>query len=116
MTSKKGLDIVRRFVYTLLEYSMKKPTTREIDDLYSAVLRLDTVEECRRFFRDLLTENEIKEFAERWKAAQMLAGGTPYTTIERETGLSSRTIARVGHWLKQGRGGYAMMLQRTRPR
>ncbi len=95
---------------------MKKPSTKEIDDLYTAVLRLDTLEECRRFFRDLLTENEIQEFAERWKAAQMLAGGVSYTEIERETGLSSRTIARVGRWLKQGRGGYAMMLQRVRPK
>jgi len=95
---------------------MRKPSSKEIDDLYAAVLRLETADECRRFFRDLLTESEIQEFAERWKAAQLLASGVPYTVIEQETGLSSRTIARVGRWLKQGRGGYAMMLQRVRLR
>ena len=95
---------------------MKRPGTKEIDDLYGAILRLENVEECRRFFRDLLTENEIQEFAERWKAAQMLANGASYSDIKQETGLSSRTIARVGRWLKQGRGGYAMMLGRLRVR
>ena len=91
---------------------MKKPSTKEVDDLYNAVLQLNTLEECRRFFRDLLTEYEIKEFVERWKAAQMLADGIPYTQIEAETGLSTRTIARVGRWLKKGKGGYSMMLKR----
>ncbi len=92
---------------------MKKPSTKEIDDLYATVLRLESLEECRRFFRDLLTEYEIKEFAERWKAARMLAEGVPYTQIESETGLSTRTIARVARWLKKGRGGYSMMLKRS---
>ena len=92
---------------------MKKPSTKEIDDLYTAILQLESLDECRRFFRDLLTEYEIKEFVKRWKAARMLANGIPYTQIEEETGLSTRTIARVGRWLKQGKGGYAMMLRRT---
>ena len=91
---------------------MKNLKQRDIDDLYAAVTRLDSLEECRRFFRDLLTETEIREFAERWKVARMLWQGTPYTTIEEETGLSSRTIARVHKWLKSGKGGYTMMLRR----
>jgi TrpR-related protein YerC/YecD len=92
---------------------MKKPSTKEIDDLYNAILKLGSLDECRRFFGDLLTEYEIKEFVERWKAAKMLAKGIPYTQIEAETGLSTRTIARVGRWLKKGKGGYSMMLKRT---
>lgn len=93
---------------------MKRPSSRDIADLYEAVLQLQTVEECQKFFRDLLTETEIAEMTERWKAAQMLARGIPYTTIEKETGLSSRTIARVHKWLKRGKGGYALMLRRTK--
>ncbi len=91
---------------------MRRATPREIDHLYRTILRLASVEECRRFFRDLLTETEIHEIAQRWKAARMLSQGFPYTTIERETGLSSRTIARVHKWMKQGRGGYVIMLKR----
>ncbi len=92
---------------------MKKPSVKEIDDLYNTILRLESLDECQKFFRDLLTEYEIKEFAERWKAARMLANGVPYTEIESETGLSTRTIARVARWLKKGKGGYSMMLKRA---
>ena len=92
---------------------MKKPSIKEIDDLYTAILQLESLDECRRFFGDLLTEYEVKEFVKRWKAARMLSENVPYTQIEAETGLSTRTIARVGRWLKKGKGGYAMMLKRT---
>jgi TrpR-related protein YerC/YecD len=95
---------------------MKRPTTKEIDDLYAAILQLENVDECRKFFRDLMTETEIQEMAERWKVAQLLSNGVSYIEIGKETGLSSRTIARVAQWLKQGRGGYSMMLQRLRSR
>jgi len=91
---------------------MRHLKQKDIDDLYGAITRLESLEECRKFLRDLLTETEIREFAERWKVARMLAQGVPYTTIEEETGLSSRTIARVHKWLKQGKGGYTMMLKR----
>ncbi len=91
---------------------MKPVRQRDIDELYAAIVELRNVEECRKFFRDLLTETEIHEFAERWRVARMLAQGAPYTTIEQETGLSSRTIARVHKWLKQGKGGYLLMLRR----
>jgi TrpR-related protein YerC/YecD len=93
---------------------MKRATLREIDRLYAVILRLKGLDECKRFFRDLLTETEIHEFAQRWKAAQMLEARVPYKTIEGETGLSSRTIARVHRWMKHGRGGYALMLRRLR--
>jgi TrpR-related protein YerC/YecD len=92
---------------------MNKSKNKEINDLYEAVLKLESVDECRRFLRDLLTENEIKEFSERWKVAQLLAKGVPYSRIEEETGLSSRTIARVGRWLKRGKGGYTLVLKKT---
>ena len=81
--------------------------------LYRAILSLRTPEEARRFFRDLLTDTEIKEFAERWKAARLLAGGVPYTRIIEKTGLSSTTIARVAQWVKKGTGGYRIVLNRT---
>lgn len=91
---------------------MKPVRKKDIDDLYSTIVHLQSVEECRKFFRDLLTETEIKELSERWRTARMLAQGVPYSRIEEETGLSSRTIARVHKWLKKGKGGYAMMLRR----
>ena len=94
---------------------MKRVKQRDIDELYAVITRLENLDECRKFFRDLLTETEIREFAERWKVARMLWQGVPYTSIEEETGLSSRTIARVHKWLKTGKGGYTMMMRRLDP-
>lgn len=64
------------------------------------------------FFRDLLTEAELKEFANRWKVASMLNKKIPYESIASETGMSSTTIARISKWLNNGKGGYKRMLKR----
>lgn len=82
--------------------------------LYKAILLLKNADECRRFFRDLLTEAEIKEFANRWKVAQMLNKKVSYEEIEKETGMSSTTVARVQKWLTKGKGGYRLMLKRLK--
>lgn len=92
---------------------MRKVNKKDIDDLYGAILQLSSLDECRRFFRDLLTKAEIEEASERWKVARRLAEGIPYRKIEIETGLSSRTISRVARWLKKGKGGYSLMLRKT---
>ena len=60
---------------------MKKVNKKDIEALYKVLLTLETMEEAGQFFRDLLTETEIRECAERWKAARMLAAGVPYTSI-----------------------------------
>ena len=91
---------------------MNKWNNIKTDDLISAVLALKTKDEAKRFLRDLMTEAEIAEFGNRWKAAQMLNENIPYTTIVKETGLSSTTIARVSQWLRKGMGGYQLMLAR----
>jgi TrpR-related protein YerC/YecD len=80
--------------------------------LFEAVLMLRSNEEAQKFFRDLLTEAEIKEFANRWRVAQMLNENTPYETITEETGMSSTTIARISKWLTKGTGGYKLILDR----
>ncbi len=82
--------------------------------LFSAILELNGIDESRKFFRDLLTENELIEFANRWKVANMLDEGISYEIIEIETGMSSTTIARIQKWLKGGKGGYRLMLDRLR--
>ncbi len=92
---------------------MKPIGKRDIDELYSAILSLESGEEARRFFRDLLTDTEIREFAERWKTARLIMDGTPYTEIIERTGLSSTTVARVARWVKRGTGGYRLVGRRV---
>ena len=82
------------------------------DDLFNAILALKNLDEAKRFFRDLLTAPELVEFGNRWWAAQMLEAKIPYTIIQKETSLSSRTIARIAKWLNQGKGGYKLMIKR----
>lgn len=88
--------------------------TKDASILFKAILSLKNEEECWKFLRDLLTEPEIKEFANRWKVAQMLNQKVPYEVIEKETGMSSTTIARVNKWLTSGKGGYKLMLKRLK--
>ncbi len=92
----------------------KKLESKEIQDLFEAILKTRTKEEVQFFLRDLLTMKEIESFAMRWKAAQMLDKGISYLEIERETGLSSATIARVSEYLKYGYDGYRLVLNRTK--
>ncbi len=86
--------------------------TGESKRLIQAILALETEDEARRFLRDLMTEKEIEEFAKRLKAAQMLMEKTPYLVIEKETGLSSTTVARVAKWLNGAQGGYKTIIDR----
>src|SRR4051812_12741459 len=87
----------------------KKPINR---NLVSSVLALKTRDEAQRFLRDLLTEDEITEFARRFQTAQLLSGNIPYSSIQRTTGLSSTTIARVSKWLNGDLGGYRLVIDR----
>ena len=87
-------------------------SNKDTKALYRALLSLKNEPECKKFLCDLLTEAEIKEFTNRWKVAQMLNKKKDYKTIEKETGMSSTTIARINKWLKNGMGGYRLMLKR----
>lgn len=82
------------------------------NELFKAILELETTDEARRFFRDLLTEDELVEFGNRWLAARLLAKGVSYTRISDRTHLSSTTIARVSKWLNKGMDGYKLMINR----
>jgi TrpR-related protein YerC/YecD len=95
---------------------MSTLNTPEIENLFEAILSLQNLEESKDFFRDLLTEKEIQEFSSRWQVAQMLWQNISYSTIEKETGMSSTTIARISKWLNDGEGGYNKMLDRLYPK
>ena len=87
--------------------------TKENQKFVEMILSLETADEARRFLRDLMTEKEIKEFANRLRAAELLSKNVMYSAIEEETGLSSRTIARVSKFLKGKDMGYKTVLNKT---
>jgi len=80
--------------------------------LVQAFLSLKNKDEVQSFLRDVMTEPEIKEFANRLEAASLLSKYVQYNTITENTGLSSATIARIAKWLKGNLGGYRLVLSR----
>ena len=81
-------------------------------DLARAVASLRDEDEALRFLRDLCTVRELVEFGHRWQVARLLDAGIPYHQISDRTGASSATISRVNQWLRYGRGGYRLLLDR----
>lgn len=87
-----------------------KIRSKENDELFEAVLALETMEECYRFFEDLMTIKELQSAAQRWHVAQLLDLKRTYTDIAEETRASAATISRVNKALSYGADGYTMML------
>lgn len=83
-----------------------------VDQLFDAVLTLQTKEECYRFFDDLCTINELKSLSQRLEVARMLQEGQTYNQIEDTTGASTATISRVKRSLHYGNDGYELVLHR----
>jgi TrpR-related protein YerC/YecD len=81
--------------------------------LFSAILTLKTIDECRAFFRDLCTPAELQALADRWAVVGLLREGMPYREIHKQTGVSVTTIGRVARYLSAGHGGYALAAERV---
>ncbi|MGR3762548.1 YerC/YecD family TrpR-related protein [Rossellomorea sp. NS-SX7] len=86
---------------------------KELDQLFNAILSLQDMEECYRFFDDLCTINEIQSLAQRLEVARMLQEGKTYHKIETETGASTATISRVKRCLNYGNDAYQLVLDRV---
>ncbi len=108
-TSVKTVKLVRQ-IGAQMDWSTKKNA-----QLVRAVLALKNADEAKSFLRDLMTEKEIKEFANRLEAATLLSKDVQYNTIIEDTGLSSATVARIAKWLKGSLGGYRLVLKRIIP-
>jgi TrpR-related protein YerC/YecD len=86
--------------------------TREMSELFDAMLSLETKDEVERFLRDLCTLAELEAMAHRWKVARLVDRGLPYLEVAEKAGASTTTVTRVAHWLRHGEGGYRIALER----
>ena len=100
-TSIKTVKLIRN-IGSEMDWNDKKNK-----QLVEAILAL---KKC--FLRDLMTEGEIQEFANRLEAASLLSRDVQYNAIIENTGLSSTTIARISKWLNGSLGGYRLILSR----
>lgn len=86
--------------------------TKKSNQFIESILAIKNADEAKRFLRDIMTEKEINEFANRLEAASLLSRDVQYNAIIESTGLSSTTIARIQKWLKGSLGGYRLILAR----
>ncbi len=80
--------------------------------LFQAVLKLESIEECYKFFGDLCTINELRSISQRLTVAKMLDDRKVYSDIVAQTGASTATISRVNRSLNYGNDGYRIVFDR----
>lgn len=93
---------------------MEKIDEKVAKQFYSAVLSLETEEECRSFFEDVCTIKEFQDLTQRLQVAFLLEEGKNYQEISKETSVSSATISRVNRCLNYGDGGYRTVIGRVK--
>ncbi len=93
---------------------INKIKSESMDLLFEAILSLESVDECYKFFDDLCTSLELKSFAQRLQVAKHLDEHKVYNDIVRDTGASTATISRVNRSLKDGNDGYNIVFQRLK--
>ena len=104
----------------MISDSEKNDIWKEIEqkspDLIQTFLSLKNENELKAFFRDLMSERDLREFAMRWEVAKKLDAGVPFLQIQEESGESPVTITKINRWLKEGCGGYKTMIDRMKNR
>ncbi len=92
----------------------KKIMTPAVDQLFNAILSLQSKEECYSFFEDLCTINELLSLSQRYEVASMLRDKKTYLEIAEKTGASTATISRVNRSLNYGNDGYELVFERLK--
>lgn len=91
-----------------------KIRSTEMDQLFKAVLSLETLEECYQFFEDVCTVNELQALSQRLEVAGMLHEQRTYVEIAEKTGASTTTIGRVNRTLHYGNDGYKLVFNKMK--
>lgn len=88
----------------------QKLHNQQTDELFAAILKLQSIEECYAFFIDLCTVSELSSLSQRLQVAKLLKQQVTYNDIVQVTGASTATISRVKKCLEYGTGGYDIIL------
>lgn len=77
-----------------------------LDILWTSIAGLETREEVKAFFKDLLSESEAIMLGRRIQVAKLLLEGKKYEEIIQDLRVGDDTIGKVQRWLTSGFGGY----------
>lgn len=83
---------------------MSDDIKKSYTDLFDAILKLKSKEDCELFFKDLCTIKELDSMAQRVVSAKLLMEGETYEKIIAKTDISSATLSRVSKCVKYGEG------------
>ena len=83
---------------------------------YSAVVSLKKEDECRRFFEELCSPQELETIVQRFEIASMLKSGSNYQEICGSTGASTATVCRVKKAMTAEDGAVRSALERAKRR
>jgi TrpR-related protein YerC/YecD len=81
------------------------PLSKETSFLIKALKSCEQHIELESFLEQILSHKELKELYNRLSAAEMLLDERPYTSIVRDTGVSSATVARIAKLLQKRNSG-----------
>lgn len=91
---------------------MSKFKSKEMDDLFNGILKLENIDDCYAFFTDICTVSELMSLKQRFEVALMLRENLTYSDICEKTGASTATISRVKRCLEYGENGYTNVFER----
>lgn len=81
-----------------------KVNEQMIADLFGVIASVKDEKECEALLRDMCTDKEIENMAQRIAAARLLLEGKTYNRIIEATDISSATLSRVSRALQYGKG------------
>lgn len=93
------------------KYLPEKEFHKLLDEFYSIITLLETKEEVKNFFKELLSTSEAVMLGRRIQIAKMLLVGSSYEEIKEKLGVGFTTIASVQRWIDSGWGGYFKALE-----
>lgn len=91
---------------------MIKRSKDELEKFSKIVLKLRNKKEVVEFFEDVLSPKEMETILLKIKIADLLLKKFTYIEIERLTGASSATIAKVSEALNYGNGMFRRVIER----
>ncbi len=83
-----------------------------LDEFFRVVASLESIDEVKKFFIDLLNKQETVMLSRRLMAARLLDKGFTQEDVNRIMKMGKSTIANVARWLNYGNEGYKIALKR----
>ncbi|MEA1937003.1 MAG: YerC/YecD family TrpR-related protein [Patescibacteria group bacterium] len=83
-----------------------------LDEFFRVITSLESVEEVKIFFIDLLNKQETVMLSRRLMAARLLDKGFTQEDVSRIMKMGKSTVAGVARWFNYGNEGYKIALKR----